>query len=82
NGASIFTDSGRMSALAASEFTSGMIGINIGVPVPRDPFAFGGLKNSKFGYGDITGWSSVDFMTNTKKITTKWNSDDKVDWMS
>lgn len=82
NGASIFTDSGRMSALAAGEFTSGMIGINIGVPVPRDPFAFGGLKNSKFGYGDITGWSSVDFMTNTKKITTKWNSDDKVDWMS
>jgi malonate-semialdehyde dehydrogenase (acetylating) / methylmalonate-semialdehyde dehydrogenase len=82
NGASIFTDSGRISALAVSEFTSGMIGINIGVPVPRDPFAFGGLKNSKFGYGDITGWSSIDFMTNTKKITTKWNSDDKVDWMS
>ena len=82
NGASIFTDSGRMSVLAAGEFTSGMIGINIGVPVPRDPFAFGGLKNSKFGYGDITGWSSVEFMTNTKKITTKWNSDDKVDWMS
>jgi malonate-semialdehyde dehydrogenase (acetylating) / methylmalonate-semialdehyde dehydrogenase len=82
NGASIFTDYGRMANIAASEFTSGMIGINIGVPVPRDPFSFGGLKSSKFGYGDITGWSSIEFLTNTKKITTKWNSDNKVDWMS
>ena len=32
-----------------------MIGVNVGVPVPREPFSFGGTKDSKFGHGDITG---------------------------
>jgi hypothetical protein len=32
-----------------------MIGVNIGVPVPREPFSFGGINRSKFGDSDITG---------------------------
>ena len=32
-----------------------MIGVNVGVPVPREPFSFGGTKGSRFGHGDITG---------------------------
>lgn len=82
NGASIFTDIGESAAIAANGLSSGMIGVNIGIPVPRDPFAFGGLKESKFGYGDITGYSAIDFFTNTKKVTTKWNASDRKDWTS
>jgi malonate-semialdehyde dehydrogenase (acetylating)/methylmalonate-semialdehyde dehydrogenase len=36
-----------------------MIGVNIGVPVPRDPFSFGGINRSKFGSFDITGKGAV-----------------------
>jgi malonate-semialdehyde dehydrogenase (acetylating)/methylmalonate-semialdehyde dehydrogenase len=49
-----------------------MIGINIGVPVPREPFSFGGTKQSRFGHGDITGRSGLDFWSDLKKITTTW----------
>ena len=48
-----------------------MVGINIGVPVPREPFSFGGWNDSRFGVGDITGQDGLAFWTKTKKITTK-----------
>lgn len=82
NGASIFTRDGEAAMLAERKMSSGMIGVNIGVPVPRDPFSFGGEKKSKFGYGDITGYGSIGLFTKTKKITTKWNPKDRKDWMS
>jgi malonate-semialdehyde dehydrogenase (acetylating)/methylmalonate-semialdehyde dehydrogenase len=44
-----------------------MIGVNIGVPVPRELFSFGGWYESKFGSGDITGKSSIEFWTKLKK---------------
>ena len=44
-----------------------MIGVNIGVPVPRDPYSFGGWNESKYGHEDITGKSGVEFWTNLKK---------------
>ena len=59
-----------------------MLGVNIGVPVPRDPFAFGGVKGSKFGTADITGPESLPLWTIYRKITTKWHAENKVDWMS
>ncbi|RAP34587.1 methylmalonate-semialdehyde dehydrogenase (CoA acylating) [Candidatus Marinamargulisbacteria bacterium SCGC AG-439-L15] len=82
NGASIFTQNGKLSSYVQSKLSSGMIGINIGVPVPREPFSFGGWHDSKFGSGDITGKSSIHFWTQLKKTTTKWNPEDKKDWMS
>jgi malonate-semialdehyde dehydrogenase (acetylating)/methylmalonate-semialdehyde dehydrogenase len=82
NAASIFTQNGRIADEAIKGFQAGMLGINIGVPVPREPFSFGGIKDSKFGYGDITGESSINFWTNLIKLTTKWNAENKVDWMS
>ncbi|MCH1941965.1 aldehyde dehydrogenase family protein [Holdemania massiliensis] len=82
NGASIFTDTGLYAQKAVLGLSSGMLGVNIGVPVPRDPFSFGGLKGSKFGYGDITGYGSLSFLTTTRKVTTKWNPKDKKDWLS
>jgi malonate-semialdehyde dehydrogenase (acetylating)/methylmalonate-semialdehyde dehydrogenase len=59
-----------------------MVGINIGVPVPREPFSFGGTKESKFGHGDITGEGALDFWSNQKKITTKWSEQKDATWMS
>jgi hypothetical protein len=58
-----------------------MIGINVGVPVPREPFSFGGIQDSKFGHGDITGPSSVEFWSQLKKVTTKWAVQPDTTWM-
>jgi malonate-semialdehyde dehydrogenase (acetylating)/methylmalonate-semialdehyde dehydrogenase len=82
NAASVFTQSGKMADYVVEKASAGMIGINIGVPVPREPFSFGGWNESKFGAGDITGKSSIAFWTRLKKTTTKWNPESKVNWMS
>jgi malonate-semialdehyde dehydrogenase (acetylating)/methylmalonate-semialdehyde dehydrogenase len=82
NAASIFTQNGRSAQEAVKAFSAGMCGINIGIPVPREPFSFGGWNASKFGTGDLTGESSIDFWTKLKKVTMKWNPEDKTDWMS
>lgn len=82
NATSVFTTSGAVARQVARHAASGMIGVNIGVPVPREPFSFGGTKESKFGQGDITGASSLDFWTNLKKITTKWAAQADHNWMS
>jgi malonate-semialdehyde dehydrogenase (acetylating)/methylmalonate-semialdehyde dehydrogenase len=59
-----------------------MVGVNVGVPVPREPFSFGGWNESRFGVGDITGKSSISFWTKLKKTTTKWNPESGINWMS
>ena len=82
NAASVFTQSGGMARHVIEHASAGMIGVNIGVPVPREPFSFGGWNESKFGSGDITGKSSIEFFTKLKKTTTKWNPESKVNWMS
>ena len=82
NATSIFTSSGAVARLVASESNSGMIGINIGVHVPREPFSFGGTKDSKFGSCDITGESSLEFWTQWKKISSKWSPQHDHNWMS
>ncbi|AXA32908.1 CoA-acylating methylmalonate-semialdehyde dehydrogenase [Francisella adeliensis] len=82
NGASVYTQDGEAATYVADRLTAGMCGINIGVPVPREPFGFGGWKDSRFGVSDITGSQPIDFWTQTKKITTKWNAKHKKDWMS
>jgi malonate-semialdehyde dehydrogenase (acetylating)/methylmalonate-semialdehyde dehydrogenase len=82
NAASVFTQSGGVARYVAEHASAGMIGVNIGVPVPREPFSFGGWNESKFGACDITGKSSVEFFTKPKKTTIKWNPEAKVNWMS
>lgn len=82
NATSVFTTSGAVAKYVADHASTGMIGVNIGVPVPREPFSFGGTKESKFGQGDITGMSSLDFWTNLKKVTTKWSMQKDHNWMS
>jgi len=82
NATSIFTSSGAAARHVSEQSSSGMIGVNIGVPVPREPFSFGGTKRSKFGHGDITGPAALNFWTDLKKITTKWAPQTDATWMS
>lgn len=82
NAASVFTQSGGMARRVMEGANAGMIGVNVGVPVPREPFSFGGWNESKFGVCDITGKSSIAFWTKLKKTTIKWNPESKVNWMS
>jgi malonate-semialdehyde dehydrogenase (acetylating) / methylmalonate-semialdehyde dehydrogenase len=82
NATSIFTQSGAVASYVAERATSGMVGVNIGVPVPREPFSFGGTKDSKFGQGDMTGPAGVELWSNLKKITTKWALSEDANWMS
>jgi malonate-semialdehyde dehydrogenase (acetylating)/methylmalonate-semialdehyde dehydrogenase len=82
NAASVFTQNGGAARYIMEKASAGMIGVNIGVPVPREPFSFGGWNESKFGVGDITGKSSIEFWTKLKKSTTKWNPESGVNWMS
>ncbi len=82
NAAAVFTQSGGVARYIMEKASAGMIGVNIGVPVPREPFSFGGWNESKFGVGDITGKSSIEFWTKLKKTTIKWNPESRTNWMS
>jgi malonate-semialdehyde dehydrogenase (acetylating)/methylmalonate-semialdehyde dehydrogenase len=82
NAASVFTESGGIARYVMENASAGMVGVNVGVPVPREPFGFGGWNESKFGVGDITGRGSIEFWTKSKKMTTKWNKEAGVNWMS
>jgi len=82
NAASVFTESGGVARYVMEHASAGMVGVNVGVPVPREPFSFGGWNDSKFGVGDITGRGSIEFWTQSKKMTTKWNKEAGTNWMS
>lgn len=82
NATSVFTQSGAVAEEVAARAQSGMIGVNIGVPVPREPFSFGGTFESKYGHGEITGPGSLGFWTDVKKVTTKWALPKDKNWMS
>ena len=82
NAASVFTESGGVARHVMEHASAGMVGVNVGVPVPREPFSFGGWNDSRYGVGDITGRGSIEFWTQTKKMTTKWNKEAGTNWMS
>lgn len=81
NAAAIFTTSGAVAKHATDRFSAGMVGVNVGVPVPREPFAFGGWNDSKMGHGDITGMDGFRFWTRPRKLTTKWALQSDQTWM-
>ena len=82
NAASVFTQNGSYARYVIEHASAGMVGVNVGVPVPREPFSFGGWNESKFGVGDITGKSSIAFFTKLRKSTVKWNPEAGTNWMS
>ena len=82
NAASIYTTSGDIARRVMQQAEAGMCGVNIGVPVPREPFGFGGWNDSKFGHGNITGWDGYRFWTRQRKISSKWALQKDQTWMS
>lgn len=74
NAASIYTTNGGNAEWFLNRFRASMLGVNIGIPVPREPFSFGGLygTQSKYGDMDITGDGAMEFFTNRIKVTSKW----------
>ena len=82
NASAIYTTSGDVARRVMNEVEAGMCGVNIGVPVPREPFGFGGWNDSKFGHGNITGWDGFRFWTRPRKITSKWSLQTDQNWMN
>ena len=72
NAAVVYTQDGQVAREFAGRASAGMIGVNVGVPVPSEPFGFGGWNDSRFGVGDITGRGSIQFWSQSKKITSHW----------
>ncbi len=82
NAASLFTRDGAAAAHFEQHANAGMLGINVGVPVPREPFGFGGWNASRFGQGDITAKDALSFWTKTRKTTRRWDTSGARNWMS
>ncbi|KAJ3208259.1 hypothetical protein HDU82_002714 [Entophlyctis luteolus] len=82
NAACIYTRDAWTADWFTSRFSAGMLGVNIGVPVPREPFSFGGINRSRFGNFDITGEGAIGFFSWKKKVTTKWAVPAEGNWMS
>jgi len=76
NAACVYTERGANAEWFTKRFCASMLGVNIGIPVPREPFSFGGLygTKSKFGDCDITGDGAMEFFSNRIKITSKWSA--------
>jgi malonate-semialdehyde dehydrogenase (acetylating)/methylmalonate-semialdehyde dehydrogenase len=77
NGSVIFTQSGYYSREFSKRAHGGMVGINVGIPVPVGVFPFAGHKNSFFGDLHTLGKDGVRFFTESKCVTTTWFSEEE-----
>ena len=72
NGSCIFTEDGHHAREFARRTDGGMVGINVGIPVPISVFPFCGHKESFYGDLHVMGTDGVAFFTETKSVTTRW----------
>jgi len=72
NGSAIFTESGHWAREFVLRTDGGMVGVNVGIPVPVSYFPFCGHKNSFFGDLHCMGRDGVQFYTESKAVTTRW----------
>ncbi|MDR1637798.1 MAG: CoA-acylating methylmalonate-semialdehyde dehydrogenase [Treponema sp.] len=72
NGSVIFTQNGHYAREFARHTDGGMVGINVGIPVPVGVFPFAGHKRSFFGDLHCLGKDGYRFYTETKVVTTRW----------
>jgi malonate-semialdehyde dehydrogenase (acetylating)/methylmalonate-semialdehyde dehydrogenase len=75
NGSVIYTQSGYFAREFAKRTHGGMVGINVGIPVPLGIFGFTGHKNSFFGDLHTMGTDGVRFFTGLKSVTAHWFSE-------
>ena len=72
NGSAIFTQSGYYARKFEMLTDGGMVGINVGIPVPTAYFPFSGNKESFFGDLHVLGKDGVRFYTRAKTVTKHW----------
>ena len=74
NGSIIFTQSGYYAREFVSRTDGGMVGVNVGIPVPLAFFPFSGNKGSFFGDQHTLGRDGMRFYTRSKTVTSTWPS--------
>ncbi|MDD4200030.1 MAG: CoA-acylating methylmalonate-semialdehyde dehydrogenase [Eubacteriales bacterium] len=78
NGSVIFTQNGHFAREFAHRTDAGMVGVNVGIPVPLGIFPFSGRKLSFFGDLHCHGKDSVRFFTESKVVTTRWFDEEEM----
>jgi malonate-semialdehyde dehydrogenase (acetylating) / methylmalonate-semialdehyde dehydrogenase len=76
NGSVIYTQNGYYARTFAKETHGGMVGINVGIPVPLGIFGFTGQKQSFFGDLHVMGRDGFIFYTESKNVTQTWFAED------
>ncbi|MFE7183951.1 CoA-acylating methylmalonate-semialdehyde dehydrogenase [Streptomyces erythrochromogenes] len=74
NGVAIFTRDGDTAREFTRRVNTGMVGVNVPIPVPVAYHTFGGWKRSGFGDLNQHGPDSIRFYTRTKTVTSRWPS--------
>jgi malonate-semialdehyde dehydrogenase (acetylating)/methylmalonate-semialdehyde dehydrogenase len=77
NGSVIFTQSGYYAREFARRTDGGMVGVNVGIPVPVGFFPFAGHKRSFFGDAHCLGRDAYRFYTETKVVTSTWFTEEE-----
>lgn len=72
NGSVIFTQNGHYAREFVRHTDGGMIGVNVGIPVPVGMFPFNGKKNSFIGDLHCLGKDGYRFYTENKVVTQRW----------
>jgi malonate-semialdehyde dehydrogenase (acetylating)/methylmalonate-semialdehyde dehydrogenase len=78
NGAVIYTQSGFYARSFTERTDGGMVGVNVGIPVPIGVFSFTGHKKSFFGDLHCHGKDAIRFFTETKTVTTRWFDEEEM----
>ena len=78
NGSVIFTQNGYYAREFARHTDGGMVGVNVGIPVPVGFFPFSGHKNSFFGDLHCLGKDAYRFYTESKCVTTRWFDEEEI----
>ena len=78
NGSVIFTQNGYYAREFARRTDGGMVGVNVGIPVPIAAFSFTGHKQSFFGDLHCHGKDAFRFYTETKTVTTRWFDEEEI----
>lgn len=77
NGSVIYTQSGHYAREFTRHTDGGMVGVNVGIPVPLAIFGFTGQKKSFFGDLHVMGRDGVRFYTRIKNVTSTWFPESK-----
>lgn len=78
NGSVIFTQNGYYAREFVRHTDGGMVGVNVGIPVPIGFFPFSGHKDSFFGDLHCLGKDAYRFFTESKTVTTRWFDEEEM----